>query len=116
MAFTSNGESASNDVEKKTIFEFIPINRASNVETIIGEGESFKTPDVELVDSENEIKLTKTNSFEVNTQLDNGVSIAFTLEVEYDGDDCEFSIDDLLEDSSFIDELTVTDSEIPTDT
>lgn len=95
MTFNSNGESANNDVDKKAIFE---------------------TPDVELFDSENEIKPTKTACLEVNTQLDNGVPIAFTLEVEYDGDAREFSINDLLEDSSFIDELTVTNSRIATDT
>ncbi|MDY6900498.1 MAG: hypothetical protein SWZ49_20845 [Cyanobacteriota bacterium] len=116
MTFTSNGESAKNDVEKETIFEFIQINRASNTDTIV-EGKSFEAPDVELVEWEpDNIKLTKTASFEVTTQLDNGVSIAFTLEVEYDGNASEFSIDDLLEDSSFIDELTVKDSIIATDT
>ncbi|MEO1433045.1 MAG: hypothetical protein AAFV71_29065 [Cyanobacteria bacterium J06633_8] len=123
MTSTSNGESAKNDIEKETIFEFIEINGTGNIDTI-GEGESveasFDVSDAQLLDSEaDETELTKTSSFEVTTQLDNETFITFTLEVEYELEDdnsSEFSIDNLLEDSSFIDELTVTDSKIATDT
>ena len=94
MTFNSNGESANNDVEEKAVFE---------------------SPELKIVGSENKIKPRKTTSFEINTQLDNGVPIAFTLEVEYDGNARELSIDDLLEDSSFIYKLTVRDSKVATD-
>ncbi|AFY56035.1 hypothetical protein Riv7116_3584 [Rivularia sp. PCC 7116] len=106
---TSNGESAKNEIDKETIFEFVDINRAGNIETI-GEGKSFEAPDAERVNNElDEIKLSNTASFEVTTQLDNGVFITFSLEVEYDNAP-GFSVDDLLSDSSFIDELVFMDS------
>ena len=123
MTSTSNGESAKNYIEEQTIFEFIEINQTANIDTI-GEGKSveasFDVPSVELVDWEpDETELTKTASFEVTTQLDNETFITFTLEVEYELEDndngSKFSVDDLLEDSSFIDGLTVTDSKIATD-
>ncbi|MBV6626036.1 MAG: hypothetical protein KI793_24405 [Rivularia sp. (in: Bacteria)] len=119
MTSISNGEFPNNYVEQPTILEFIQTNRTGNIDTI-NEGESFASSfgvsKAELINNElNEIKLLKTASFEVTTQLDNGVFITFTLEVKYDNA-YEFSAEDLLENSSFIDELTAIDATIAAET